>query len=158
MDTQCGRDRVAGGALVVFGTFFAGYAAMNLKLGSFAQMGPGMFPLVVGIVVVTLGAAVLLATAINTWRGAAGAEGEPIERADWRTLAIVVSSIAAFALLIRPFGMAPAIVSLVLVSSLASRELSVPKMLALAAGLAVTGWAIFIVMLGLPIKLIAWPF
>ncbi|CAH1689705.1 Tripartite tricarboxylate transporter TctB family protein [Hyphomicrobiales bacterium] len=158
METQGGRDLVAGGALIVFGAFFAGYAAINLKLGSFAQMGPGMFPLVVGAMVIALGAAILLTTVLGAWQGSVASEGPAPEKADWRTLVIVVLSIAAFALLVRRFGMAPAVVSLVLVSSFASRELSLPKMLALAAGLAVTGWAIFIVLLGLPIKLLAWPF
>jgi hypothetical protein len=158
METQGGRDLVAGGALIVFGALFAGYAAINLKLGSFAQMGPGMFPLVVGAMVVALGAAILLTTVLGTWQGSGASEEPAPEKADWRTLVIVVLSIAAFALLVRRFGMAPAVVSLVLVASFASRELTLPKMLALAAGLAVTGWAIFIVLLGLPIKLLAWPF
>ncbi|MBS7707488.1 tripartite tricarboxylate transporter TctB family protein [Chelatococcus asaccharovorans] len=157
MQTQHGRDLVAGGALVVFGASFAGYAATNFKLGSFAQMGPGMFPLVVGATVVALGTALLLTTVLRTWQRSAASEGPEPERADWRTLVIVVLSIAVFALLVRRFGMAPAVVGLVLVSSFASRELPLPKMLALAAGLAVMGWAIFIVMLGLPIKLLAWP-
>ena len=158
MQTQHGRDLVAGGALVVFGASFAGYAAINFKLGSFAQMGPGMFPLVVGATVVALGTVLLLTTVLRTWRRSVASEGPEPEKADWRTLVIVVLSIAVFALLVRRFGMAPAVVGLVLVSSFASRELSLPKMLALAAGLAVMGWAIFIVMLGLPIKLLAWPF
>lgn len=158
METQGGRDAVAGGALVTFGVFFAGYAALNLKVGTFGQMGPGMFPLVVGATVVAFGAGILLTTALKARQGAPASEALAPEKADWRTLAVVVLSIAAFALMVRRLGMAPAVLGLVLVSASVSGELTLPKMLALAAALIAAGWVIFIVLLGLPIKLLAWPF
>ena len=157
MDSHKTRDLVAGVALMAFGIVFGAYAVVHLKLGTFAQMGPGMFPLLMGGVVAMLGLALIVATASRTRPEAVEANAPPPEKADWRTLAIVVLSVLAFALMIRRVGLVPSVYGLVLVASLASDKLPPVKALVLASLLAFIGWLIFIFALGLPIKLIAWP-
>ncbi len=158
MDIRSTRDLVAGTCLLLFGLFFSVYAIAQLRLGSFAQMGPGMFPLLIGVSIAGLGVALLAGTWLNHAREKHPEDNAPPEAADWRTLALVVLSIAVFALVIRRLGMAPAIFGLVLVASFSSTDLPPLKALVLAAALTALGWLVFVLALGLPIKLFAWSF
>jgi hypothetical protein len=158
MDIRGNRDLVAGSALLAFGLFFSVYALAQLKLGSFAQMGPGMFPLIIGVAVSGFGVALLGGTWLKAKRLAASVDEAPPEAADWRTLALVVLSIVAFALVIRRLGMGPAVFVLVLLASFSSNDLPPLKALMLAAALTALGWLVFVLALGLPIKLFVWPF
>jgi hypothetical protein len=158
MDIRARRGLVAGSALLAFGLFFSAYAFAQLRLGSFAQMGPGMFPLLVGVTISGFGVALLVETWLKAKRPTATVDEAPPEAADWRTLALVVLSIVVFALVIRRLGMGPAIFGLVLVASFSSDELPPLKALMLAAALTALGWLVFVLALGLPIKLLMWPF
>lgn len=162
MDIRGNRDVVAGSALLAFGLVFGLYAVTQLRLGSFAQMGPGMFPLLVGVTIAGFGAVILLGAWLAARRPAApvddAAPEDAPEAADWRTLALVVLSIVVFALVIRRLGMAPAIFGLVMVASFSSDDLSPLKALMLAAALTALGWLVFVLALGLPLKLLVWPF
>src|SRR5690606_24103289 len=104
MHTRSNRDLVAGAALILFGLAFGFYAILYLRLGTFAKMGPGMFPLLVGLTVALLGAALLAKTVLSARRSAQSNDDTVLESPDWRTLALVVLSIIVFALLIRRLG------------------------------------------------------
>ena len=158
MNTSSDRDLVAACALILSGLAFGFYAIIQLRLGTFAQMGPGMFPFLVGLTVAMLGAALLVTTALKRRRAQTPVDAAALQAPDWRTLALVVFSIAVFALLIRRAGMVPAVFAMVLVASRSSDDLRPLKALALAAVLCVIGWVVFVLLLGLPIPLLAWSF
>lgn len=157
MASRANRDVAAGIALAAFGIFFAGYAATQLPLGSFKMMGSGMFPFLTGIVLAVTGVALAATTLARTREPATEPAAEVVETPQWLSLVVVVAAIAAFALLIRPFGIAPSIFALTLVASIASDKLTVPATFALAAGLSFAAWTIFILALGLPLRLVNWP-
>ncbi|MGH1354640.1 MAG: tripartite tricarboxylate transporter TctB family protein [Thalassovita sp.] len=158
MSTDIKRDVLTGAVVAIFGTWFASYAAIYLTIGTFSQMGSGMFPLLTGLGLAISGL-VLVASKIHEMRRSATEETpDSQEGAQWLSLLIVTAAIASFALLIRPFGLVPATFSLIIVSSTASSALRLRTALALAGILSGLAWGIFIVGLGLPFKIMTWPF
>ena len=156
MTSRANRDVAAGAALTAFGIFFAVYAATQLSLGSFSMMGSGMFPFLTGLVLSMIGLVLTVVTLAKA-RTSAGTADDDVEKPQWLSLAVVIAAIAAFALMIRPFGVAPAIFVLTLVASIASEKLAVPKGLVLAGVLSAVVWAVFVFALGLPLQIIDWP-
>lgn len=158
MESAQKRDLISAGILVIFGCLFAGYAVLNLKLGTFAMMGPGLFPFLIGVVIAGLGALQTFATLSELRRAhRIAASGDPIV-IEWRSLCVVVAAMAVFSTVVANFGLVPAIFALTVVSSFASSHLSWITALALSAGLSVAAYLIFVLALGLPFTLYRWPF
>lgn len=92
--------------LVAVGAFLI-YNALTLEAG-FAKVdpvGPRLFPLVVGIATVVLGA--ILAIAIprgSRGEADAGEDIDPESPADWRTVGLLVALFVAMILLVNPLG------------------------------------------------------
>ncbi len=138
---------IGGVILVLIGLSFAAYAFMNYRLGSLSRMDPGMFPLVLGLILAFLGS-VLTAQALRRpgdW---------PV--ADPATVGLVLAGIVAFGVAIRPLGLIPAICLLVVISALAERRIRPVSTLALCAVLSVAAWLIFGVGIGLPVRMFWW--
>ena len=152
------KDRIAGSSLLLAGTGFAGYAASQLRLGSFAEMGPGMFPFLIGAILALLGAAVLTLALLDGTGEPVADDLTPPEPIEWRSLVVVIAAMTAFTLVITWFGMLPAIFAMCLVAARASDKLTAPVTLAVAAGLSAAAWLIFIEVLGLNFRILAWPF
>lgn len=146
------REIAAGAVFIASGLFFGGFALAQLKLGSFAQMGPGMFPFLIGVALLAIGIGQVLAS-LN--RAAATEAGEPVE---WRALIFVVLAMLAFAPVIAWFGVVPAIFVLVAIASQAAPRLTLRAAVLLGAGLSVAAWLIFVRLLGLTLALVRWPF
>lgn len=151
------KDVAAGGVVLVFGVAYAAYAAAQLQLGTFAAMGPGMFPLCIGIVMACVGTAMLLGA---TMRQTADREPsddawEPVE---WRSLAAVVAAMAAFAIGITFLGVVPAIFAVIGVAALASDKITPMAVMILSVCLSVAAWVIFTLTLKLSLPLFMWPF
>lgn len=83
--------------------------ASAYEFGTATEMGPGFFPAMVGGLLSLLG---LLAIR----RGVAA--DEPVAMGAWPLLPLarVLAGVVAFALLIRPFGLAPALTALILLA------------------------------------------
>ena len=142
--------QVLGGALLTLaGALAALRAATTLHIGSPADMGPGFFPLVLGIVLLACGAALAL-SALRT-----GAPASLAPKVHLRTVLMVCAAVAAFALLVRPLGLIPAAVALVILAGFADRRSRLSMILPLAAGLSVISWLIFLVGLKMPIPAFA---
>jgi len=142
------RDIIAGLALTAAGAFASLYGLSTLRMGTLDRMGPGMFPVAVGMILAAFGLAVLVPALFR--------RGQAVH-IDFTALAAITAAMLSFALLIRPFGMVPAIVVMTVVAALADRRLSVPGVLVMAAALSVVGALIFGVGLGVPVSLISWP-
>jgi len=128
--------------------FFGGVAAWvarDYPMGSAVRMGPGYFPLVLGVLLALLGlAACIKGLAIR---------GEPVDRLRFRPLALILGSVGLFAITIETAGIIIATVVTVAVAAAASPDsrtrevvLLIIVMLALAVGVFTYG-------LGLPFKL-----
>lgn len=143
------RDIVGGAFLVLFGLAFSWYAAEHYELGTLRRMGPGMFPTALGFVLALFGAILAVSAFFR--------QGTMPEIRIWTPL-FVLAGTAAFAMTIRPFGLMPAILAVVVISSLAELKVRPVSLIVLCASLCLIAWLTFRVGLGLPIPMFRWPF
>ncbi|MFN4098469.1 MAG: tripartite tricarboxylate transporter TctB family protein [Pararhodobacter sp.] len=143
------RDILGGALLMAGGSFIALYAWHTLALGTIRRMGPGMFPFWIGVLMVLIGAAILAGGFLRSGR---------IPPVAWRSTATVLGAFACFALLVTPFGLLPAIVGLVVVSSLGDPSLRPLTTGLLCLVLPLLAWVIFRLGLDLPLTMLRWPF
>ncbi|MFE3837451.1 tripartite tricarboxylate transporter TctB family protein [Pseudogemmobacter sonorensis] len=143
------RDVAGGFVMLGLGLAFWHHAASHYEMGTLRRMGPGMFPAALGLVLAGFGVALTLGALLR--RGA-------IPAIRLREPACVLAGIAAFALLIRPAGMLPAVLALTLISSFAERRFRPKSLVALCAALCAMAWLVFGLGLGLPVPMWRWPF
>ena len=144
---------VAGGLLAAALGVFAMWEGTGYAIGTIRRMGPGWFPLALGVLLLALGLALAL---WGLTRHAAAAEAnEEDERADWRALAAVGAGLAAFAALIERAGLVPAVFALVALASLAAGPPRPLRVLVLAGAVSALSWAVFRLGLGLPLPAFA---
>lgn len=143
------RDMTAGAALMLGGAAVVIYAMLNLELGTLRQMGPGMFPFGLGWIMAGLGLILLLQSFFRT--------GVMPEIRIYVPV-VVVASVIAFGLLVRPFGLIPAVIAATVISTLAERRFRPLSTVVLSAALCLISWLVFKVALGLPVFMLRWPF
>jgi hypothetical protein len=140
------RDVVAGLAVVAIGAFVGWYAYNEYDIGQLNRMGPGFFPVWLGILLAVIGAFI----ALPAWFR----EGSPMQ-IEYKTLALITLSIVVFAFLLKTLGIVLSTVAAVMISSLADRDLSWRNRVLVSIGVAAMTWAVFI--LGLSMVLPVWP-
>ncbi len=148
MKIKSQKDFWSGLMFVVVGIGFA-LGALNYNFGSSARPGPAYFPFGLGILLATLGAAVLFAAlTVET------ADGEPIGAWAWKPLGIIVGSVVLFGITLPLLGLYIALPLLVITSALAGDEFHWKDALINAAVLTVGSWLIFIKGLSLTLPLL----
>jgi hypothetical protein len=152
------RDFFAGLMFCVVGTAFAWGAASNYAIGQGARMGPGYFPLALGVLLTILGLVVVFkALVVQT------EDGEPVGSFAWKPLVYVLGANLAFGVLlgglpklgIPAMGLILAIYALVFIASLAADVFLPKQIFLLATGLAIGCYLAFIVLLKLQMPV--WP-
>ena len=143
------RDLVTGAVFTFGGLFVTFYCVTHYKIGTLNYMGPGMFPAGLGAILAAFGVAIL----VPAWF-------RQVERpeVEWRAALAILAGVAVFAGTVGVFGIIPATLALVVVSSLADRKLGLVGILVLAAVLIALVQLIFASGLGLPLDTIRWPF
>lgn len=141
------RDIVAGLLMVLVGLGAALYAYANYRLGTVTRMGPGMVPVGLGVLLAGLGVPVAVSGLLR--KGV-------LPEIRVVTPICIFGAIAVFALLIKPFGLIPAIFGSTIIASLAERELAPVRVVVSCIALSFMAWIIFIFGIGLPIPLITW--
>ncbi len=141
-------DMVGGLFLVLIGVTVSAIAITSYPLGSPTRMGPGMFPAGLGVVLSILG----IILSCQSLR-------RPGDPADIRVFSpiFVLGGIVAFALIIKPFGLLPAIIIGTVVSCFAELKIKPLDTLFLCVGLCLLAPFVFRVCLGLPLALFNWP-
>ena len=119
--------------------------ALTLEIGTAQRMGPGYFPLVLALILGGLGTAVA-ASGLRV-------DGEKLSRFEWRGFVLVIVAILAFGFCIERFGFVAAIAVTAGICALASTRYRPHTALALIAVLIAFCWAVFVLGLGLPVKL-----
>lgn len=142
------RDILGGVLLVLIGAYVIARTWLGLPIGTLTQMGPGMFPAIVGAFVVIMGLAIAIP--------ALSRAGDPMH-VDLRSAAFISVAIATFGLMIRPFGLVPAVVALTLLSTRASGQLSGIQTVMLCAVLCLIAVLIFKVGFAMQVPVAAWP-
>ncbi len=134
--------------------------ASEYPLGTMRSIGPGYFPIMIGVLLALLGTGVAFQG--MSFSGAVDPAGQHTEaRAEQddgiavRPLIMITVAVVAFGLMVRPLGLAVATVTLVTLASLAGREFRLLRVVSLSAGLIALSWITFIYLLGLPMTL--WP-
>ena len=124
------------------------WLAQAYPFGSAARMGPAYFPTLVGSLLILLGAFVAV-------RGLA-VQGLKPGNIHFRPLILVLAGVVLFGIALERLGLIIAIFALVFFSSLGGNEFRFRGVSALAVGLAVGSYLVFIYGLGLQIP--TWPF
>jgi hypothetical protein len=140
------KDLFAGAIFIAIGAFFLANASLNLEIGTSFRMGPGYFPVVLAGILILLGGAVAI-------RGLVIRSSRDGGVVPWRGLALITAAPIAFAVIIKPLGLAPAIATTVLLSACASRVMQARTAALLVAGLTLLCVVIFSYGLGVPFEL-----
>jgi hypothetical protein len=154
---QSQRDFAAGALFCAFGVAFA-WGAATYNVGSGARMGPGYFPLIVGLLIALLGAVITARSLIVHTE-----DGDPIGAIAWRPLLFIIGANLLFGVLLGglpalglpPMGLIVAVYALTLVSSLAGDQFNLKSVLILATVLAVGSYVAFVWALNLQFPV--WP-
>ena len=149
MNIKSQKDFFSGLLFIVVGGAFA-YGATNYSVGTGARMGPGYFPLLLGIILALLGAVVTFKSLVVETP-----DGDKIGKWAWKPLFFIIASNLLFGVLlgglpsvgIPPMGMVVAIFGLVVVSSMAGQSFKLKEVLILATVLAVMSYLAFVVLL-----------
>lgn len=151
------KDFFSGLMFTIVGVSFA-VGATNFEVGNAARMGPGYFPLLLGILLSVLG---IFVTG-QSFRSKAP-DGDPIGKIAWRPLCFVLGANLAFGVLlvglpsvgIPAMGLIVAIYGLVIIAGFARPNCDVKESLILATILAIGSYGAFVYMLNLQFPV--WP-
>ncbi len=151
------KDFFSGLMFTAVGAAFA-VGATNYTIGNGARMGPGYFPLLLGILLAILGAVVMFkALVVET------ADGDKIGAFAWKPLFFIIASNVLFGILLGglpsiglpAMGLIAGIFGLTIVASLAGETFSLKEVLILSVILSVGSYLAFIMLLKLQFPV--WP-
>lgn len=157
MKIKSQKDFFAGLMFMGVGTAFA-LGATTYNVGNGARMGPGYFPLMLGILLAIIGAAIMFnATVVET------ADGEKIGKWAWKPLFFILASNFAFGILlgglpsigVPAMGLIVAIYALTFIAGMAGNEFKVKESFILATILAVGSYVAFV--WALKLQFPVWP-
>ncbi|MCY7306188.1 MAG: tripartite tricarboxylate transporter TctB family protein [Rhodoferax sp.] len=157
MGIKSQKDFFCGLMFMVVGIAFA-WGANNYKIGTGARMGPGYFPLLLGVLMTILGAVITFkATVVET------VDGDKVGAWAWKPLFFIIAANLVFGLMLAglpsikfpAFGLIVAIYALTFIAANAGEEFKFKEVLILATVLAIVSYLAFIVLLKLQFPV--WP-
>ncbi|MEI6761478.1 MAG: tripartite tricarboxylate transporter TctB family protein [Betaproteobacteria bacterium] len=157
MNIKSQKDFFSGLMFTVVGVAFA-WGATKYSLGTGARMGPGYFPMMLGVLMAILGAVITFkALVVET------EDGDKVGAWAWKPLLFIIAANLLFGLMLGglpsikfpAFGLIAAIYALTLVAALAGEEFKIKEVLVLATVLAIMSYLAFIVLLKLQFQV--WP-
>ena len=151
------KDFFAGLLFLALGVAFA-WGATTYNVGTGARMGPGYFPLMLGVVLAVMGAVEVIKSMVVETE-----TGDKVGKFVWRPVGYIVAANLAFGVLLGglpsiklpAMGLIIAIFALTVISARAGSEFKWKEILILSAILAVGSYLTFILMLKLQIQV--WP-
>jgi hypothetical protein len=138
------RDLGAGILFIAFG-LVGFWFGRDYAIGTAARMGPGYFPAMLSGLLVVLGGYIAARSFVL--------EGPAIAAVRWRSILAVLSGVALFALTIQRLGAAIAVVAIVCVAALGTRESRWKEVIPLAIFVSAFCVLVFIVALKQPLPL-----
>jgi hypothetical protein len=151
------KDFLSGLMFLVVGGIFA-WGATSYSIGTGARMGPGYFPLLLGVLLAVLGAIILLgALIIET------PDGDKVPAIAWKPLGYILGSNLVFGILLGglpsiglpSFGLIAAIFALIIIASKAGDEFHWKSVILLSVVLSIGSYLAFIALLKLQMPV--WP-
>lgn len=151
------KDFFSGLMFAIIGGAFA-WGATSYSVGTGARMGPGYFPLLLGILLAILGAFTVFYSLIEHTE-----DGDKVGKFVWRPIVYVLGANVAFGILLAglpslgvpAMGLIVAIFALVIIASRAGDRFNLKEVLILAAVLSVGSYTAFIMLLKLQMPV--WP-
>lgn len=151
------KDFFSGLMFMLVGGAFA-WGATGYTVGNGARMGPGYFPLLLGIVLAVLGALITFYSFVEHT-----GDGDKVGAFAWRPIVFILGANVVFGVLlgglpslgVPPMGLIAAIFALVFIASHAGGAFAVKEVTLLATILAVGSYLAFIVLLKLQMPV--WP-
>lgn len=157
MNIKSQKDFFSGVMFMGVGVAFA-WGASNYTIGNGARMGPGYFPLALGILLAVLGAVITFkALVVET------VDGDKIGSVAWKPLVFIILANVVFGAMIGglptiglpAMGLIVGIYALTFIASLAGDDFKFKEVIVLATILAIMSYLAFIVLLKLQFPV--WP-
>ena len=154
MNRFLSKDFLSGLMFIGFG-LLALYFGQKLALGTPVRMGPGYVPRMLSLILLALGGLICV---VALFTG-----GEMVERPKWKPITMVTIGIICFAILFEPMtfvpaffpaGLLPALVVLVLVSSLGGEEFKLTEVIGNMVALSILCIIVFKLGLGMNISVL----
>ncbi len=157
MKIKSQKDFFSGLMFTAVGVAFA-WGAAGYNVGTGARMGPGYFPMMLGIVLAFLGGLIMFkALVVET------ESGDKIGKWAWKPMLFIIGANLLFGIMIGglpsiglpPMGLVAGIFALTIVASLAGERFKLKEVLILATILAVGSYLAFVMLLKLQFPV--WP-
>jgi hypothetical protein len=157
MNLKSQKDFYSGLMFLAVGGSFA-WGASTYSVGTGARMGPGYFPLMLGVLLAIIGAIIMFKALVVETEG-----GDKIGKWAWRPLFFIIAGNVTFGILlaglpafkIPAFGLIVAIYALVFVASMAEAGWKFKTTFLLATVLAVGSYLAFV--MALKLQFPVWP-
>ncbi len=157
MHIKSQKDFFCGLMFMTVGVAFA-WGASTYNVGTGARMGPGYFPLMLGILLAIIGAAVTFTALVVETEG-----GDKVGKWAWKPLICIISANVVFGILLAgipaiklpAFGLIVGIYALVFIASIAEAGWKIKTTFILATVLAIGSYLAFVVALKLQFPV--WP-
>ena len=145
MNRFLSKDFLSGLMFIGFG-LIALYFGQKLALGTPVRMGPGYVPRMLALIMMSLGAVICVVALV--------AGGEMVEKPKWKPITLVTIGIVCFAMLFERAGLLPALVVLILISSLGGEEFKLKEVIGNIVVLSILCTLVFKVGLGMNISIL----
>ncbi len=157
MRVKSQKDFLSGLFFLIAGVAFA-WGATNYTIGEGARMGPGYFPLMLGILLSLIGAFTVFESLVVETE-----DGEKVGGVAWKPLFFIIASNVVFGILLGglpkigfpSFGLIVGIYALTFVAAMAGNEFKWKEVVVLATILAIGSYLAFIKLLNLQFPV--WP-
>jgi hypothetical protein len=151
------KDFFSGLMFTVVGASFA-YGATQYNIGSGGRMGPGYFPLLLGVILAILGAIIMFKALVVETQ-----DGEKIGKWAWKPLFYIISANLLFGIMLGglpsiglpPMGLIAGVFALTIVASLAGDSFNLKEVLVLSTILSIGSYMAFVLLLKLQFPV--WP-
>lgn len=151
------KDFYSGLMFVVVGGAFA-IGATNYNIGTGARMGPGYFPLLLGILLAILGAVIMVQGVLSKSK-----TGDKLGSVAWKPLTFIIGANVIFGILLAglpafgvpAMGMIVAIYGLTIVASMAGEKFKLVEALIVGTVLSILSYGAFVKLLNLQFPV--WP-
>lgn len=150
LTSKRGRDYLGGVLMIALG-LAAAWQGASYKIGTLSRMGPGFFPVALGVILALAGVAIAVTARF---------EQEVVEAnsrsSEWRAWICICASVVAFVVLGKFGGLVPATFAVVFVSALGDRQNRLVDAALLAVACVVVALVVFHWGLQLQFPLFQW--